>query len=422
MSRARSAGPKAQARPEPERSEGLGKNVANSSPAERRGLRYRLRRVLWQVSGLPGQRKCGRVSYTGQGGPVLRISGGDHGRVAGYAGLSSCGLMSCPCCATKVGARRAEEIETVVQRVHAEGGSAALISLTARHHKGLELKGTVDAVTKAWGRVTSGAAYVHEVQLYGITGWVCVLETTHSEAAGYHPHRHALVLFDTPMSQEILECLAGAWFERWRKGLLRAGCPEAQANGKTTHRRCSDACRSVYEPIADKGGLDVRRVDGPGVLGSYLSKIQLEMTGSAHKRGRGESRTPFQILADFAATGNADDHDLFAEYEQAMHRRRTMTWAQGTRERYGVEVVTDEEIVEEDMGGDDTIALPAETWREIRDRSEDLLAAAEADGVTGAVVWLSERGLSWSWAEPSRPQPRPPGPNIAPGSRSILSL
>ncbi|MDN5918665.1 MAG: protein rep [Pseudonocardia sp.] len=328
--------------------------------------------------------------------------------------------MSCPCCASKVGARRAEEIETVVERVHAEGGSAALITLTARHHSGLKLKDTVDAVTYAWGRVTSGGAYAKEVERYGITGWVCVLETTHSEAAGYHPHRHALVLFDSPMSQEILENLAGEWFERWRRGLLRRGCPEAQANGTTTHRRCSDLCRSAYEPIADKGGLDVRRVDGPGVLGAYLSKIQHEMAGSAHKRGRGESRTPFQILADFARWGNADDWDLFAEYETAMHRRRTMTWAEGTRERYGVEVVTDEEIVEEDMGGEDTLALPIETWKAIRNRSEDLLAAAERDGVTGATVYLSERGLSWSWAEPSKPFPRPPGARVAPGSRAVL--
>lgn len=405
----------------------LGKNkVANPStaltPAERRAGRYRLRRVLWEVSGLPGVRKCGRVSRTGDGGPTLRITGAEGARMAGYSGLVSCGVMSCPCCASKVGARRADEIQTVVDRVHAEGGSVALITLTARHHSGLSLASTVDAVTYAWGRVTSGAAYAAEVKRYGVTGWVCVLETTWSPDAGYHPHRHVLALFDGPLSQEMVEELAGAWFERWRRGLVRYGCREAEANGKTTHRRCSGSCRSVFEPIAGKGGLDVRRVDGPGVLGSYLSKIQLEMSGSAHKRGRGESRTPFQILADFAATGNADDWDLFAAYERAMHRRRTMTWSVGTRERYGVEVVTDEEIVEEDLGGEDTIALPRDTWREIRNRSDELLTAAERDGATGAAMWLDARGLAWSWATPSKPVPRPPGHRVPPGSRSLLSL
>ncbi|MEQ3551169.1 protein rep [Pseudonocardia nematodicida] len=422
----------------------LGKNVANPSTAltaaERRADRYRLRRVLWEVSGLAGVRKCGRVSRTGEGGPTLRITGPEGSRVAGYAGLVSCGVMSCPCCASKVGARRAAEIETVVERVHAEGGSAALITLTARHHSGLSLVSTVEAVTYAWGRVTSGAAYAAEVARYGITGWVCVLETTHSEAAGFHPHRHALVLFDSPMSQEMVEELAGAWFERWRRGLVRYGCPDAEDNGKTTHRRCSESCRSVYEPIAGKGGLDVRRADGPGVLGSYLSKIQLELSGSAHKRGRGgctrigqpghecdgrcptASRTPFQILADFAATGNADDWDLFAEYERAMPRRRTMTWSVGTRERYGVEIITDDEIVEDDMGGEDTLVLPRESWREIRNHSEELLTAAERDGASGAIVWLNDRGLSWSWATPFKRLPPPPGPRVAPGSRALLAL
>ena len=52
------------------------------------------------------------------------------------------------------------------------------------------------------------------------------------------------------------------------------------------------------------------------------------------------------------------------------------------------------------MGCDDVIALPAETWRAIRDHAEQLLTATEVNGLAGAVVWLMERRLAWWWARP----------------------
>jgi hypothetical protein len=82
-------------------------------------------------------------------------------------------------------------------------------------------------------------------------------------------------------------------------------------------------------------------------------------------------------LRDFVATGNAGDYDLRVEYEQAARRRRTLTWSQGTRERYGVEVTEDPEILNESMGSEDTIAIPNESWRVVRDQAEVLLGVAE---------------------------------------------
>ncbi|MFR9803647.1 protein rep [Pseudonocardia sp. RS010] len=334
-----------------------------------------MRRRLWELSTLPGVRKCGRVSRTEAGGPVLRVSGAPGERVAGYAGLVSCGVMTCPVCASKVGARRAEEIGHVVDQVHAAGGSAALVTLTLRHHKGHRLREVWDALTYAWSRVSSGKAYAHEWQTFGITGWLSAVEVTHGDA-GWHPHRHILVLFDSPMSQDMVTELSERWFLRWERALARRG----------------------FTAVADKGGLDARVVArGSGSLGVYLSKIAHEVSGSPTKQGRGGSRTPFQIFRDFLATGNADDYDLWTEYEQTAHRRRTLTWSQGTRERYGVGEQTDEEIAQEDMGGDDTIGLPNETWRVVRHQAEALLEVAERDGPLGAAVWLTDRRLSWSW-------------------------
>jgi hypothetical protein len=216
-----------------------------------------------------------------------------------------------------------------------------------------------------------------------------VVESTHGDEHGWHPHRHVLVLLDGPVSQDMLDELAGRWFARWERALARKG----------------------FSAVERSGGLDARVVaaDGSGGLGLYLSKVALEVTGSAHKRGRGGNRAPFEILRDFLAWGNADDYDLWAEFEQTAQRRRTVTWAGGTRERFGVEVVSDEEIAEEELTGaeDDVLALPSETWRAVRADSDALLVAAERDGAVGAAVWLTGRGLSWSWAVPAPRAERP---------------
>ncbi|MEU6699866.1 protein rep [Pseudonocardia sp. NPDC046786] len=283
--------------------------------------------------------------------------------------------MTCPCCASKVGAHRAQEIGDLVEKVHAEGGSAALVTLTVRHRAGQRLAPLWDAITYAWSRVTSGAKYADELQRFGVSGWVAVVEATHGDA-GWHPHRHILVLFDGPVSQEMTEALADRWWLRWERALNRRG----------------------FDAVADKGGLDVRRVaDGSGSLGVYLSKIAHEVSGAPTKRGRGTSRTHWQILNDFLATGSADDYDLWVEYEQTAQRRRTLTWAKGTRERYGLSRERSaKEITEDDAGGDDVLALPNESWRQVRDRSELLLTAAERDGITGAMAWLTERGITFT--------------------------
>lgn len=91
------------------------------------------------------------------GGPTLRLSAK---RGAGYAGLSTCGsVWACPCCPAKIASRRAEELADVMAAVHRSGGCAYLVTYTMRHHQGRRLTTLWDAVSAAWGAVTSGKAW-----------------------------------------------------------------------------------------------------------------------------------------------------------------------------------------------------------------------------------------------------------------------
>jgi hypothetical protein len=72
-----------------------------------------------------------------EAGTVLVVSERPEGRRAGIEGLVTCGsVWLCPVCAAKVAAKRAEELATVLDAVHAAGGSAFMLTLTIRHSAG----------------------------------------------------------------------------------------------------------------------------------------------------------------------------------------------------------------------------------------------------------------------------------------------
>lgn len=366
----------------------------NSSREDRRRSRRReamaWRSRLWDLTNLPRLRNCGRIAHTASGGAVIRVSDTDHGRRAGLSGLQSCGSpWACPVCARKIGAERSEEVARALTTVAEQGGSAALITLTMRHHKGHKLPALWDALSSAWSSVTGGSGYTRDVGTFGIIGWVRTVEVTHG-ACGWHVHTHALVALDGPTSPEMMEALGDRWFARWERKLAKLG----------------------LSAMADKGGLDVRpvRMTGESIeqVSDYISKITAEVTSPSTKQGRTRedgtpgNRSPFAILRDALDTGNADDVELWWTWEAASHNRRQLTWSRPLRALAGRER-TDDEVAAEDKGGDDTIALPAESWTSVRHEVADLLDMIEIGGIPGAVTWLSSRGLAFRLVSSARP-------------------
>lgn len=342
------------------------------------------------MTGLDRVRHCGSTTFTGTGGPTIRITDGGTGRIAGYSGLTTCGsIWACVVCAAKVAARRADELGTVIRKVLAEGGSASLVTLTMRHNRSDRLAACWDAAGYAWSRVTSGKKWMADQEAGGLLGWVRVVEVTHG-AAGWHVHVHALLCWDRPVSLEWAEQIGARMWQRWSNALERKG----------------------FESWADSGGMDVRMASANADnLGDYFTKLAREVTSSYAKEGHAGGRTPFQLLAE-AVEGVADDIHRWWEFETASRDRRQLTWSRGGhdlrawaglgRER------TDQEIAEEELQGDDVLALPVETWEAIRRTplAVQLLDVAERGGLVFAQAWLNERGLAWDVARWQRPSGR----------------
>jgi len=381
--------------------------------SDRRADRLAARYTLWDESRLRRLKNCGRVAVAG-GGVTIRASGSGGDRRAGFAGLSTCGsVWSCPVCSAKVLAHRADELGRALGAWSQSGGRVVMVTLTMRHRAWQRLSSLWDAVGYAWGSVTSGAAWEDLQAAHGVLqertvtrgsrkgqivieprlGWVRVVEVTNG-ANGWHVHVHAALLVDDTVTAEQADQIGCAMFQRWRDALVRKG---------------------FEAPLARSGGLDVKVWNGEtGVLGDYFAKntytgssekagcsdAALEIAGGAFKKGRGENRTPFQVLADVVGLGDAEDLALWHEWEAASRGRRQMTWSVGLRDRLLPDEadLTDEQIAEQDAGGDDLVRLTSPGLRRLvglRVHRQVLDAAEHDDGGAQLRRVLDAYGIGW---------------------------
>jgi hypothetical protein len=99
------------------------------------------------------------------------------------------------------------------------------------------------------------------------------------------------------------------------------------------------------------------------------------------------------VLADGLETGNADDLELWLEWEAASKGRRQLLWSRGLKKRVGIEYLKDEEIAAQKDEGETLLVLPRLSWQQVWPVAVELLDATEQGGIAGAMVWLEGRGI-----------------------------
>nr|WP_244960309.1 protein rep [Actinomyces faecalis] len=386
----------AQAQPKPRASAAkgeaarLGKDANNSSP---RAQRYDLRRGIQRFTDLERVRKCGRCSR-GEG-DLVSLRSADDGSGAGWGNLTTCGsVWACPVCSAKIAARRASDLAGVLAKADSEGLRVSMLTLTMRHRKGQRLADLWKALGHAWSKVTSGKQWTRERDDLGLVGWARAVEVTHGKH-GWHVHVHAV--FVTEVDPHETTAPAQVW-GRWVRALGRHG----------------------LDAVADSGGMDWQTAC-PGdaaTMGQYVAKmgtatspsdLAAEATLGAFKKARGENRTPFQIAASVNETGDADDLDLWHEFERVSHNRRALTWSRSLREFGKVEDITDEEIAAEEAGDKVQAWIAIEDWRAtVYERAAEVLDVCEAGGVGAALALLTAWGVPYVRPENPLPSGRSP--------------
>lgn len=290
------------------------------SPSAARAERWALKAVANRL--LPADHKttkCHRYRIPKKQIQVMKGAG--DGR-AFYQGLQVCSsVWACPICASKITERRKVELQGGTAVAQAMGLSVYLLTLTVPHGLGDDVTEILGKMTAAWAKLNQGKAGMQLRERLGLRGTVRALEVTHGKN-GFHPHFHALLFLDGRLSPDQVNQIINP---RWQAVAQLAGLPKP-----STEHGC--------------------RVDGGEKAAAYIAKgsgwgLEAEMTKGHLKRGKGDSRTPMDLLRDHE---NGDKHAgaLFNVYAKAFHGRRQLVWSKGLKALLAVVDLTDEEISE----------------------------------------------------------------------------
>ncbi len=265
-----------------------------------------------------------------------------------------------------------------------EGRALVFVTLTMRHHQAQALAGLWDGAGAGWKRAITGRAWVAASEM--VDGWARVWEVTYG-ANGWHVHVHAVLIVE---QFEGWQSVAEGMYERWSAGLVSKGFEAPLLVGQDWHL-------VQGENAADElAGYLTKLAEDPGfALGG-------ELAYSAPGRARGGLKTqpPFALLARLEETGELEALTLWHEWEAASKGKRQIGYSRGLRERYEVEDVDDQAIVDEELGTeeDDLVAWTREGWRalvQVPARMSRLLDLAETGGQAAVSVALDEWAIPW---------------------------
>jgi hypothetical protein len=323
-----------------------------------------------------------------------------NGVTAGWSGTATCGSVHvCPVCAPAIRRVRAAELNAAGaawETVDPKKGTARgviMVTLTMRHYARQSLALLVQRQGEAWRRSFGQNALRTTKAIrrnLGVVGYVRAWETTHG-ASGWHVHYHVAVFLE-----ERPDARRGAMLQR------------------LIYRAWADALEKVgaYRPSeAYAVRVDVPGQGEAGQMAAYLMKGQdgkawtaaQEMVRSDVKQGRKGHRMPFEI-ARSAAAGDADDIELWREYEAQATGIRSLYWSQGLRALLAELVELDDrrdvEVAEEENAPGKPLAMfPPRTWYghvvRHRGRRLQLVHAAERWGVSGVRTLVRDWGLLW---------------------------
>lgn len=359
--------------------------VAGQRP-DYRAERWAARGVLWDLSGLDRVRGCGRWSIL----PDCSVHVRKTGEAVGFSGLASCGsVWACPVCNARIQAVRRLEVGTALAWVLGSGGGAAFGAYTLRHHRGSSLDALWRALSKCWQAVARDYSVRALRESLGVVGIIRAAEVTYG-ANGWHPHLHPVFLFSRPVSDDAVAALHSAQFAAWSRAADRLGLEAPTLSGQdlhavtgqTAHRDLADYfTKTTYRPTAE-------------AVGWEMTSTQTKSRSRAS-----DSRTPWDLLDSVRLNGDADDLDLWREYEAASKGKRALTWSRGLRTLVGLDVeASDEEIAEQEVGTAADTLFIVNDWAPVRADARlgaGLLAAVKRGGFNEGRRFCDAHGIEW---------------------------
>lgn len=327
---------------------------------------------------------------------------------AGFGNLIRCdSLWICPCCHARVMAKRGTEVEKAGNEwVENRGNHTQMMTLTHRHTRDDNLKQSLLKMGEAEKRLYNDRQMRQIWQQIGKVGSIKALETTHSNANGWHPHVHSVLFLEQDI--DFLGKYIAVTSEKDEKGDVIDGSllyvtPTREKrlikkglDGDIEFVTFETFVKHYWVKLCREVGLGIPTLEN-GVhfqsaefLKTYLTKFKTaqELTNSQSKKGNGSSRNQWEILAD-AHVGDAHAAKLWQTYAAAFKGERQLFWSRGLKKLLLIDDVDDSEIVELEGIAEEEVAVVAEIvvedWSYIcrKNWRTDLLDIVENDYKNG---------------------------------------
>lgn len=350
------------------------------TPAQCRLERYALQSVVREI--LPSSRTAKCLRYVQHKRTAVDVFRSIKYQRAHFGGLQTCSsVWACPVCSAKISERRRSELQQLIAAHEAAGGVVLLVTRTVPHRRTDDLGELLAKIAQAERGYTGHRDYKTLMQSFGLVGKVRALEVTHGEANGWHPHVHELVFLAQPVNLADLE---EDLSRIWQGAALRAGLDlPSRAHGLTVQ----DGSKAAK--YASKWGLES------------------ELTQWHRKRGKVESRTPFDLLRAVLSDGDAGASRaalLFAEYAEAFHGRHQLQFSRGLKQRYQLDEWTDEELAQrQDEDAELLGSIQLNDWRIVCKMGQRgaVLEVAAVFGWEGVCVLLDGLRRAYTMINPS---------------------
>jgi hypothetical protein len=268
---------------------------------------------------------------------------------------------SCPVCAPRVAAARAESLGPQIKSLVSNGGTVWLVTLTLSHKRETPLLESLDGIRKAWSIVTSGRAW-KEKRENGKIEYARGFDVTWSNSNGWHPHLHLSLFLGS--SHKNPEAVARWIVERWKGALEARGYYASMA--AQDFQKCDDAEKAAAYAVT------------PASCYETLSMA------TKRSRGEGSGLTPFEILS-FAASQKIESPHRISEKQALLLWKEYVAATKGRRQAstsQGLHLVQDEEILEDGAGSE---------FKEIALLEKDILKQLDRENKTVPLFQEVER-------------------------------
>lgn len=339
---------------------------------------WRRQRTMWAITDVKRLAGCHRWRASVASSVTLEWSSDGSVRWSGLQRSHS--VWASPVSAVAIARQRIREATAAVESWAKDQpeGAYLLVTGTLAHERGQALAVLMDALQACWTCMAGGSGWVTDRRRYGIVHWHKQVEATVGPN-GWHPHHHALMFLERPLSETELEALRARLYERHARAAVKAGL-----------KRPTPQRGIRLDQVTDLE--DARR------MATYVAKgptegwdPAAEVAGGAFKDAKGDNRTQWQLLdsiadARDACTAYGRDLALWREWEETTAGRRQSSWSKGAKDALRVEVIADEDVDTADLVEEETTEKPVEryviasvgqAWAELSDDTDRRLEVAE---------------------------------------------